>query len=51
MNYSVQVHIAQTLYGMGFHVLFSDADVSWMHDPLPYLMPVRSDTKWMSRCC
>ncbi|KAF5839487.1 nucleotide-diphospho-sugar transferase-domain-containing protein [Dunaliella salina] len=32
-----KVHIAQKLYALGFHVLFSDADVSWMHDPLPYL--------------
>uniref|UniRef100_A0A7S3QMF9 Nucleotide-diphospho-sugar transferase domain-containing protein n=1 Tax=Dunaliella tertiolecta TaxID=3047 RepID=A0A7S3QMF9_DUNTE len=32
-----QVRIAQKLYALGFHILFSDADVSWMHDPLPYL--------------
>eukprot|EP00983_Pelagomonas_calceolata_P041793 1138208-Pelagomonas_calceolata.AAC.9 len=32
-----EVRIAQKLYALGFHILFSDADVSWMHDPLPYL--------------
>jgi hypothetical protein len=35
-----QVHLTQRIYELGFHVLFSDADVSWMHDPLPYLKQV-----------
>jgi hypothetical protein len=38
-----KVHLAHTLLELGYNVVFSDLDATWLRDPLPYF------AKWHER--